>query len=144
MFKKIFLLLALALLLVGAITTFSKFNQQQIIIVTFDHAEALEKDSNDLAKVWQDIRQAFDDIDLKKMEKKLKEKTNSLHRKFNNALDSENFEHIMSEIENRLDKLRETLNNAGDSETAQKLKKSLEDLFKQLEKEAPKQNDVKI
>ncbi len=108
------------------------------------HSEPLEKVNDDLAKVWQDIRQAFEEIDLGKMEKELKEKSDSLRRNFNKALESESFKRTMAEIENKLKELKETLKEAGDGEAAQKLKKTLKDLFKKLEKETPERSDVKI
>ena len=108
------------------------------------HSEPVEKSSDDLAKVWQDIRQALEGIDLKKMEDELRKKTESLRRNLNKALDSEDLKQTMAKIEKKLEELKETLKEAGDSETAQKLKKTLEDLFKQLEKETPERNDVKI
>ena len=108
------------------------------------HSEPAEKGSDDLAKVWQDIRQAFEGIDLKKMEQELRKKTDSLRRNFNKALESEELKQTMAEIEEKLEELKHTLKEACDSETAQKLKKSLENLFKRLEKEAPKRSDVKI
>ncbi|MCD6430482.1 MAG: hypothetical protein J7L57_04600 [Deltaproteobacteria bacterium] len=108
------------------------------------HSEPVEKGSDDLEKVRQDIRQALEDIDLKKMEKELRKKTESLRRNFNKALDSKELKQTMEEIEKKLEELKQTLKEAGDSNAAQKLKKNLEDLFKRLEKEAPERSDVKI
>ena len=108
------------------------------------HSEPLNKSSDDLKKVWQDIRQAFEDIDLEKMERELREKTESLRHNFNQALDSEALKQAMTEIEEKLKELQQTLKEAGDSQTAQKLKQNLEDLFKRLQKEAPERSDVKI
>ena len=107
-------------------------------------SEPVEKSSDELEKVWQDIHQAFEGIDLKKMEEELKEQTETLRRKFNKALESENFKQTMTKIEEKLQELKQTLKEAGDSETAQKLRKTLEDLFKRLKKEAPERSDVKI
>ena len=108
------------------------------------NSEPVEKSAEELTQVWQDIRQAFEGIDLEKMEEELRKKTEALHRNFNKALESEGFKKTMTEIEEKLAELKQALKEAGDSETAQKLKQSLEDLFKRLEKEAPERSDVKI
>ncbi len=107
-------------------------------------SEPLEKDSDDLANVWQDIRQAFEGIDLKEMEEELRKKTDSLRRNLNKAWDSEGLKQTMAEIEEKLEELKETLKEADDSKAAQKLKKTLEDLFKQLGKKAPERIDAPI
>lgn len=108
------------------------------------HSQPVDKSSEDLAKVWQDIRQAFEDIDLEKMERELREKTESLRRNFNKALDSDSLKETMAEIEEALEELKQALKDAGDSKAAQKLKETLEELFKKLEKETPERSDVKI
>ena len=126
MFKKIFLLLAAVLLIMGGIA----------------HSEPIQKSSDDMAKVWQDICQAFEGIDLEKMEEELREKSEKLRRNFNKALESESLKQTMTEIEEKLEELKQTLKEAGNSETAQKLKESLKNLFKRLEKESPERSDM--
>ncbi len=108
------------------------------------HSEPVQKGSDDLEKIWQDIHQAFAEIDLKKMEKALKEKTEQLHHNFNKAMESESFKQTMVEIEDKMEELKQAIKEAGESEAVQKLKETLEGLFKRLEKEAPERSDVKI
>ncbi len=108
------------------------------------HSEPVQKGSDDLAKVWQDIRQALDEIDLKEMEHSLKEKTEELRRNFNNALESEGFKQTMAEIEEKLEELKQAMKEAGDSESVQKIREALEKLFKKLEGETPERSDIKI
>ncbi len=108
------------------------------------NSEPLKKNSDDLEKVWQDIRQAFAEIDLKKMEKALEEKTEQLRRSVNKALESESYKQTMAEIENKLEELKQTIKGAADSQAVQELKETLEGLFKKLEKEAPERSDIKI
>ena len=108
------------------------------------HSEPMQKGSDDLAKVWQDIRQALEEIDLKKMEKTLKEKTEALRRKFSASLESEVFKQTMAEIENKLEELKQAMKEAGDSESVQKIREALEKLFKKLEGETPERSDIKI
>ncbi|MCD6535084.1 MAG: MCE family protein [Deltaproteobacteria bacterium] len=108
------------------------------------NSEPLEKSSDDLAKVWQDIRQAFAEIDFKKMEKALAEKTEQLRQTFNQARESESYKQTMTEIENKLEELKQAIKGAADSQAVQELKETLEGLFKKLEKESPERSDVKI
>jgi len=107
-------------------------------------SDPVKKGADDLEKVWQDIRQAFEDIDLGKMERELREKSESLRRNFNKALDAEGLKQTLAEIETKLKELQQTLKEAGDSEAAQKLKQNLKELFKRLQKQAPERSDVKI
>ena len=104
----------------------------------------LKKSSDDLEKVWQDIRQAFAEIDFKKMEKALEEKVEQLRHSVNQALESESYKQTMAEIESKMEELKQAIKRAGDSQAVQELKKTLEGLFKKLEKEAPERSDVKI
>ncbi len=136
MFKKFFFILTMVLLIMGGITG---FRMAKIV-----HSEPVEQGSDDLEKVWQDIRQALEGIDLKKMEEELKDKTETLRRNFNNALESEKFKQTMAEIGEKLDALKRAIKEAGDSESVQKIREALEKLFKKLESEAPERSDIKI
>ena len=169
MFKKIFFLLAVVFLIIGGIVTFRGLSQQPGNPITpgmrltgvnsvfawsaikagdqmakITHSESVQKGSDDLAKVWQDIRQALKGLDIKEMEENLKEKTEKLRRNFNNALESEKFQQTMAEIEEKLGELKRAVKEAGNSESVQKIREALQKLFKKLEGETPERSDIKI
>ncbi len=100
-------------------------------------------DSNDkLNQTWEDIREAFHEIDTGKMANKLKEETKRLQQDFDQLMQSEKVQQTLTVIDQKLDELQQAVRAAANSREIQKLKKSLAELFRKLQQETPKQKDV--
>lgn len=95
-------------------------------------------DSNDkFNKTWEDIREAFHEIDTGKMADKLKKETKKLQQDFDHLMKSEKVQQTLTRIDQKLDELQQAASAAVNSREIQKLKKSLAELFRKLQQETP-------
>ena len=102
------------------------------------------KNGEELNRAWDDIRQAFSEVDTEKMVDKLKTETNRLQQDFDHLMQSQKVQRTLTKINQKLNELQQAVSDANHSQEVRKLKKSLADLFRKLKKETPKPHDVEV